>query len=186
MPVETLREAGASVGLGLDDAYWHDSFDMFAEAKHARLFANHYNGTPSLETRELLEMMTGEGADAMGIGEQVGRLVEGQRADITVVDAEKSWMRPGTNLPARLINTVSNRDVTSVMVDGEFLMRDGDVKTLNESEVVDEARAALERLEEETTWSLSRRGPIRRRPKRSGTCQRPAPCACSPGLAGKR
>ncbi len=158
MPVESLREAGANVGLGLDDAYWHDSFDLFDEAKHARLFANHYNGTPSLETADLINMLTAGGARSMGIGGEVGRVAEGCRADLTVIDADRSWLIPGTNIPARVVNSITNRDVTSVMVDGEFLMRQGDVLSMNESDVLGQARDALQRFDQETSWTISPTG----------------------------
>jgi 5-methylthioadenosine/S-adenosylhomocysteine deaminase len=158
MPMGTLREHGASIGLGLDDSYWHDSHDMFREAKTARLFANHYEATPAVDSSDLLRMLTAEGAETIGIDDHTGRIAEGYQADLTVVDLEEAWMQPHTNLPARLVNTASNRDVESVMVDGEFLMRDRHVRTLDESAVIEQAREAVERFEAETEWELSRTG----------------------------
>lgn len=74
-----LRAAGADVGLGLDDHYWHDSVDLFGEARSARLLANLDEGAQQYDSMALVRMLTAESADAVGL-ENVGRLAEGAAA----------------------------------------------------------------------------------------------------------
>jgi len=57
-PVPELREAGVDVGLGIDDHYWHDSYNMFGEARQARLAANLKRSAGQYHSMELLRMLT--------------------------------------------------------------------------------------------------------------------------------
>jgi 5-methylthioadenosine/S-adenosylhomocysteine deaminase len=153
-PVPELRDAGVDVGLGIDDHYWHDSYSMFGEARQARLTANVKRMTGQYSSTELVRMLTIEGARALGIGDELGSIEPGKRADIILLDVGKPKFTPLTNIPAHVANNATPADVESVIVDGEFVLQDGVVKTLDADAVQERVEHAVERFADETGWKL--------------------------------
>jgi 5-methylthioadenosine/S-adenosylhomocysteine deaminase len=153
-PVPELRAEGVDVGLGIDDHYWHDSYNMFGEARQARLAANLKRSAGQYRSMELVRMLTIEGAKALGIGDEIGSLEPGKRADIILLNVDKPKFTPLTNIPAQVANNATSADVETVIVDGDVLMADGDVKTMNTDAIQERVEAAVERFESETDWEL--------------------------------
>jgi 5-methylthioadenosine/S-adenosylhomocysteine deaminase len=153
-PVPELRGAGVDVGLGIDDHYWHDSYNLFGEARQARLAANLKRSAGQYDSMELVRMLTIEGAKALGVGDEVGSLEPGKRADVILLDVEKPKFTPLTNVPAHIANNATPADVETVIVEGDVLMRDGEVKTMDADAVRDRVETAIDRFESETDWEL--------------------------------
>lgn len=153
-PVPELRSAGVDVGLGIDDHYWHDSYNMFGEARQARLAANLKRTTGQYSSMELVRMLTIEGARALGAGDEIGSLEPDKRADIILLNVDKPKFTPLTNVPAHVVNNAATTDVETVIVDGNVLMRDGEITTMNFEAVRDRAETAVERFETNTDWEL--------------------------------
>jgi 5-methylthioadenosine/S-adenosylhomocysteine deaminase len=153
-PVPELRDAGVDVGLGIDDHYWHDSYSMFGEARQARLSANVKRTTGQYSSMELVRMLTIEGARALGIGDEIGSIEPGKRADIILLDVDKPKFTPLTNVPAHVVNNAAPADVETVIVDGEFVLRDGVVETMDAEAVQERVERAVERFADETEWEL--------------------------------
>ncbi|MDF9748066.1 amidohydrolase family protein [Natrinema salsiterrestre] len=153
-PVPELRAAGVDVGLGIDDHYWHDSYNMFGEARQARLAANLKRSAGQYSSMELVRMLTIEGAEALGVGEEIGSLEPGKRADAIVLDVEHPKFTPLTNIPAHVANNAAPADVETVIVNGDAVMLDGEVKTMDVDAVSERVETAVGRFESETDWEL--------------------------------
>ncbi|WP_256299341.1 amidohydrolase family protein [Haloarchaeobius salinus] len=153
-PVPELRDAGVDVGLGIDDHYWHDSYSMFGEARQARLSANVKRTTGQYSSMELVRMLTIEGARALGIGDEIGSIEPEKRADFILLDVDKPKFTPLTNVPAHVVNNAAPADVETVIVDGEFVLRDGVVETMDAEAVQERVERAVERFADETEWEL--------------------------------
>ena len=153
-PVPELRDAGVDVGLGIDDHYWHDSYSLFGEARQARLAANLKRSAGQYDSMELVRMLTIDGAEALGVGDEIGSLEPGKRADVILLDVDKPKFTPLTNVPAQVANNAAPADVETVIVDGDVLMEAGDVKTMDADAVRDRVEAAVDRFESETEWEL--------------------------------
>jgi 5-methylthioadenosine/S-adenosylhomocysteine deaminase len=153
-PVPSLREAGTTVGLGLDDHYWHDSSDLLGEARQARLAANLSFGTNQFHSRELVRMLTIEGASALGVGDELGSIEPGKRADLIMLDLSDPKFAPKTNVPALVANTATAGDIESTIVDGELLMHDNEVRSMNPDEVCERAETAVKRFGDELGWKM--------------------------------
>ena len=151
-PVPSLREAGTTVGLGLDDHYWHDSSDLLSEARQARLAANLSFGTGQFHSTELIRMLTIEGARALGVEDEIGSIEPGKRADLIVLDLSDPKFAPKTNIPALVANTATAGDIESTIVDGELLMYDNEVRCMNPDEVCERAETAVKRFGDEVGW----------------------------------
>jgi cytosine/adenosine deaminase-related metal-dependent hydrolase len=157
-PVPELRDAGVDVGLGIDDHYWHDSYSMFGEARQARLAANVKRTTGQYSSMELVRMLTIDGARALGIGDEIGSIEPGKRADIVLLDVDKPKFTPLTNVPAHVVNNAAPADVETVIVDGDIVMQGGEPKTMDADAVQERVEAAVERFADETEWELDTGG----------------------------
>jgi len=153
-PVPELREAGVDVGLGIDDHYWHDSYNLFGEARQARLAANLKRSTGQFDSMELVRMLTIEGARALNVGDEIGSIEPGKQADIILLDVKKPKFTPVTNIPAHVTNNAAPADVETVIVDGDVVMRDGEIEPMDAEAVGDRVEVAVERFESETDWEL--------------------------------
>ncbi|WP_459194048.1 amidohydrolase family protein [Halosimplex sp. J119] len=154
-PVQKLRSAGVDVGLGIDDHYWHDSHDLFGEARQARLAANLERGAGQFTSEELVRMLTREGARALNVDDEIGSLEPGKRADLIVVDLDTPKFAPVNDVYAHVVNQAGPADVETVIVDGAVLMRDGVVETMDPRAVIERVETALNRFEEDTGWTFA-------------------------------
>jgi len=157
-PLPALREFDANVVIGLDDPFWFDSWDLIQEAKHARLLSNFEYGAQQWSSYELLKMLTIDAARALGLDNDVGSLEAGKRADLLVIDVDTPRHRPYSNLPSVLMNSVTAGDVETVVVDGDVLMEDRAVKSMDVESVQAAATRERTRLEERTGWETSLAG----------------------------
>ncbi|WP_423746587.1 amidohydrolase family protein [Haladaptatus sp. SPP-AMP-3] len=153
-PVPELRAAGVDVGIGIDDHYWHDSYSLFGEARQTRLAANLERGAGQFSSMELVRMLTIEGARALGVGDEIGSLEPGKRADMILLDVDKPKFTPLTNIPAQVVNNAAPADVASVIVNGDIVMRDRDVQTMDPAAIQESVESAVERFEASSGWNL--------------------------------
>jgi len=146
-PVKELIDMGVCVGLGTDGAASNNSLDMFANMKFAGLMQKlRYRDATVMDTRRLVEMATLGGAEALGLEEEVGSLEVGKRADIILVDFDKPHLKPFHDVYANIVYSARGSDVDTVIVDGKVLMEEGEVKVLDEAEVMSEAEERAFRL----------------------------------------
>jgi 5-methylthioadenosine/S-adenosylhomocysteine deaminase len=94
-PLGELRAAGLRIGLGTDSPASTPSFDMFEEMRTAVYAARARERRPdALLASEALELATLGGAGALGLGDEVGSLAPGKRADLAVVSLAGSPYLP--------------------------------------------------------------------------------------------
>jgi hypothetical protein len=154
-PVDALREADVPIGIGLDDPGWFGTWDLFREASRARLLANYEYGAHQYHSRDLLRMLTIDGARTLGLDDQIGSLESGKRADVILLDVDSAAHQPLYNLPAAIVNTVTAGDVETVIVDGDPLLHDGTVMSMNGDTVLAAARRAFNEFLERTGWDAT-------------------------------
>jgi 5-methylthioadenosine/S-adenosylhomocysteine deaminase len=98
---------------------------------------------------EALRWATRQGYQALGIGD-AGWLAPGNKADLILVDLHRAHLVPVLRPVSCFVHQGQARDVEAVMVDGQWLMRDGRLVTLDEDAIVREAdriaRTAWRRL----------------------------------------
>ncbi len=144
-PVAEMLAVGLNVGIGTDGAASNNDLDMFEETRLAAFLAKAVTGDPtSLPARKALAMATILGARALHLGDIVGSLEPGKRADLVLVDLDclhnaPKFQRDDDAIYSQLVYAAKAADVTDVMVDGRWLMRERKLLTLDETEL---ARAA--------------------------------------------
>jgi 5-methylthioadenosine/S-adenosylhomocysteine deaminase len=139
---------GVSVSLGADGAPCNNRLDMFTEMRTAALLQKVRHGASALPARKVLRMATIDGARALGLGGEIGSIEVGKRADLTVVDLERLHLTPRPDAVSTLVYAAEAADVRTVLIDGRLVLREGELQTLSEREVVAEARAEYESLSE--------------------------------------
>ena len=87
-----------------------------------------------------------DGARALGLEGEVGSLEVGKRADVTVVELGRLHTTPRPKSSRRIVYAAEARDVRDVLIDGRVVLRDGELQTLDEREVVAEATRQYELL----------------------------------------
>jgi 5-methylthioadenosine/S-adenosylhomocysteine deaminase len=95
---------------------------------------------------DLLHMATHGGAKAMGLGHEVGVLDPGYKADLVCIDMNRAHLTPRINDLGNLMHTGQGRDVTHVMVNGEFVVENGRATRMNEEQILREAQQAATAL----------------------------------------
>jgi 5-methylthioadenosine/S-adenosylhomocysteine deaminase len=89
-------------------------------------------------------MATIDGAKALGLAERVGSLEPGKRADMILVSTDRARQTPLYDPVSHLVYVTHGDDVQSVIINGRVVMRDRQVLTLNEKQVLSDARAMAE------------------------------------------
>jgi len=141
--VVDLLDAGAVVGLGTDSVMTNNNLDPFEEMRQAGLLAKFVSrDATALDSHTLLRLATAGSAQVLGLGDQVGSIEIGKRADLAVVDLSQPHAWPlftegGGNVVEQLVWSMSGRDVKMTIVDGVVLYEDGHLLTLEIDEIAD-------------------------------------------------
>ena len=146
-PVAKLAAAGVAVGLGTDGAASNNGLDLFAETRLAALLAKSAGGDPTaLPAKQALAMATLGGARALGLGDSIGSIEAGKRADLVAVDLRHPAMQPVYDLHSQLVHAAAGPRVTHTFVNGRCLYADGEWLTLDVEEALARASAWRDRL----------------------------------------
>ena len=152
-PVQKMLDSGLNVGIGTDGPASNNDLDMFEEVRLAAFIAKASSGDPTvLPAPTALLMATRLGAQALHIGHLTGSLEPGKRADLILVDLSPAhnsphFRRDANNVYAQLVYAAKSTDVTDVMVNGRWLMRDHRLLTLSEPELVEQAKLIAKKID---------------------------------------
>lgn len=136
-PVRALHDLGIPVGLATDGAASNNSLDVWESMALTALIQKSTTGDPRwLTSRQALHHATLQSARAVGLGERIGSLAPGRRADIILVDLTGPHTQPVHDLAATLVHSARSSDVRTTIVDGRVLMRDRELLTIDVPAVV--------------------------------------------------
>ncbi len=148
------RRAGVNLGIGTD-TYPHNFLD---ELRLVAQLARTQAGQPrTLNSTDLFNAATVGGARALG-RDDIGRLAPGCRADLVLVDVTHPMMRPAYDPVRSLIYSAGDRAIRAVFVDGQKVVENGQVLTID----YPAAAAALEEAQQRVVadvpnWDWGRR-----------------------------
>ena len=146
-PLKRMLEEGISVSLGADGAACNNRLDMFTEMRTAGLLQKALHGPEVLPAKRALRMATIDGARALGLGNEIGSLEVGKRADLMVVNVDSLHSTPHpADLASAITYSVQSSDVETVVIDGQLVMRERKLLTIEELGVVKEANSEAELL----------------------------------------
>ncbi len=97
----------------------------------------------------VLRMATIDGARALGLGEEIGSLEPGKKADLILIDTRRPTLQPVMddpfNLAANLVYAARGDEVDAVMIDGSMILDHGTLRTIDEPAVLQEIRDSVPR-----------------------------------------
>jgi 5-methylthioadenosine/S-adenosylhomocysteine deaminase len=141
-PVAALLEAGVNVGLGTDGAASNNALNLFNEMHSAALLGKLTAADPSaLPAAKVLHMATLGGARAIGLDHLIGSITPGKQADLIAVDLSSPATQPLYNPQSQLVYACTGGEVTHSWVDGQMLVRERQLTTLDVDDCIARARA---------------------------------------------
>ena len=135
---------------------------MFNEMKMAAILNKVKKADPTaMPAWKVLRLATIEGAKVLGLEDKIGSIEKGKKADILMVDLNEPSLVPAISTPMRnlvpnLVYSARGNEVKTVMINGKIVMRDREIVTVDEDEVVEKATRAGENLgkrAEEDFWA---------------------------------
>jgi len=145
-PVPKLLERGVNVALGTDSAASNNNLNMLKELGYLTLVHKGVNGDAvSVSAAEGLKIATANGAKALAL-ENVGELKAGMKADIAILDLTCVSMNPRADLISALAYSACGSEVETVIADGQILMENRELKTVDEERVLYESNKIYDRI----------------------------------------
>lgn len=136
-PAEALVEAGVNLCIGTDGAASNNKLDMFEETRCAALLAKGATGNArALDAVTALDLMTINGARALGMEEEIGSIEAGKKADLFAIDLNQPQTTPVHHLFSQIIYAASASQVSDTWIEGKRVLDSGKLTTLDEAEVM--------------------------------------------------
>ncbi|MGH9943987.1 MAG: 5'-deoxyadenosine deaminase [Pyrinomonadaceae bacterium] len=152
-PVMHLLERGVSVSLGADGAPCNNRLDMFTEMRLAALLQKVQHGPDVLPAAQVLRMATIGGARSLGLDGEIGSVEAGKRADLCIVRLDRLHTTPAPDVISTLVYAATAADVQTVIIDGRIVLRDRELLTLDQGDVIREAEEQTRFLQERALTS---------------------------------
>ncbi len=154
-PILKYRQAGVNVSFGCDGAASNDSQDLLEAIKIGSILHNitDLDYRHWITPRESVEMASLGGAKGLNVGEEIGSLTVGKKADFVLYDLTSLSLLPRTDPIGLLILGRPTNAVHSVWVNGEQIVAEGKVKTID----VDDLRR---QLFDRSEWDSKRQSPM--------------------------
>lgn len=131
-PIDKMLKEGITVALGTDGSSSNNNLNMFEEMHLAAIVNKAVNQDAiSVPGIKVLEMATINGAKALDWEDEIGSIEVGKKADLILIDTDKSHLYPRHNIISALTYSAQGSDVDTVIVDGKILMEKRQLKTLD-------------------------------------------------------
>src|SRR5262245_16480653 len=156
-PIPALRAAGCPIALGTDN----NTNDVFEVMRIALLTerVRRDDERPGLQPppEDLLADAVEGGARAVNQQKLLGGLEVGKKADLLVINTLRPYLVPAGRLVSAVIHSGHPGDIESVMVDGQFVVKNNKVLTMDEDAIVREADRVSRRI-----WGqVQKAGPVK-------------------------
>ena len=153
-PVPRFLEMGIPVAIATDGSASNDTNDMFEEMRFGQLIQKAYREDPrALSVKDVYRMATEEGARTVNL--EMGRLDEGSLADVVLVRRKTSHMEPIHDLLQTVFYCSKAPDVDTVIIDGKIVLKNGEMLTVSEGEIIEEAIEKMKTIGYELEGELS-------------------------------
>jgi 5-methylthioadenosine/S-adenosylhomocysteine deaminase len=148
-PVPEMMAQGVTVALGTDGCASNNNLDLFAEMDTAAKLHKVSKLDPTvMDAQTLLRMATADGARALGLEHRIGSLEVGKRADVIVIDTKKPHLIPLYNPYSHLVYAACGHDVKHSIIDGNVVMENRELLTLDVEDVLAQANEKANKVRE--------------------------------------
>ena len=153
-PVPELLDRGIVTGIGTDGCASNNDLDMIEEMRLASLLHKGTHADPTkVDAARAMEMATIEGAKALGIGNLTGSIEKTKRADIAILNLDRTHLTPfydyaPENIYSQIVYAAKSSDIETVIINGKLVMRDRVILTIDKAEVIAKCRSLAEEINE--------------------------------------
>ncbi|MFC5532398.1 5'-deoxyadenosine deaminase [Cohnella yongneupensis] len=146
--VPELLQAGIKVGIGADGAPCNNNLDMFQEMRLTAFIQKVKHGPTVMDARTVLRMATMGGAEVLGMSHLIGSVEVGKKADLQLLDLEDFHVYPSydADMFSRVVYAATRGDVDTVLIDGEMVMSEKVVRTIDRKRVLRQSDQSLRAL----------------------------------------
>lgn len=151
-PIMDFLEAGGQAALGSDQAPGNNCNNMFNEMKFAAILNKVKRSDPKVFPAWLsLRLATIESAKSIGLDHEIGSLKKGKKADIIILNLEEPtlcpiYTDPIRNIVPNLVYSARGNEVETVLIDGQIIMENRKLITVDEKEAIRQAQAAANQI----------------------------------------
>ncbi len=125
-PVSEFIKFAISMGIGTDGCASNNNLDLFIEMDTGAKLQKAATGDPCvMNAKQMLKMGTMGGACALGLGDSIGSLKKGKKADIIIIDIDKPHLVPMYDPYSALVYSATGADVRDVIIDGRIIVSKG-------------------------------------------------------------
>ena len=140
-PIPQMLSQGVTVGLGTDGCASNNNLDLFSEMDTAAKLHKVNSLDPTvMDALSVLKMATIHGARVLGLEDVTGSLEVGKKADVIVIDTHKPHLTPMYNAASHLVYAARGNDVIHSIINGQPVMEDRKLLTLDIAEIITRAR----------------------------------------------
>lgn len=146
--IPLLLEQGIDIGIGADGAPCNNNLDMFQEMRLTAYMQKVKHGPTIMNAKTVLRMATMGGAKVLGLEEEIGSIETGKLADLQLLDLEDFHVYPSFDADwySRVVYAATRGDVDTVLIDGQIVMENKLVRTVDKKVVLKEADRSLRKL----------------------------------------
>ena len=147
-----LASGGVSAGIGSDQASGNNHHNMLVEMKVAALLNKCRHTDPTvLPAWKMLRIATIEGAETIGLGDSIGSLESGKKADLIILNLKVPHMMPIITTPVpnvapNIVYSARGDEVETVIIDGKVVVMEREVLTMDEEKVMEDAQKASDEI----------------------------------------
>lgn len=143
-----LLEQGIDIGIGADGAPCNNNLDMFQEMRLTAYMQKVKHGPTIMNAKTVLRMATMGGAKVLGLENEIGSIETGKLADLQLLDLEDFHVYPSFDADwySRVVYAATRGDVDTVLIDGQVVMENKIVRTVDKKVVLKEADRSLKKL----------------------------------------
>ncbi|PIT84288.1 N-ethylammeline chlorohydrolase [Candidatus Micrarchaeota archaeon CG10_big_fil_rev_8_21_14_0_10_45_29] len=144
-PIPQYLHNKVNLCIGTDGAASNNSLSLFESAKVGAIEQKNFHFDASaIKADDYLHMLCEGGAKALKIN--AGKIKEGALADIILLDANSSNLMPFSNNAGWLIYSAGSQNISDVIINGEFVMKERQILFLNEEKIFEAAQKIAERI----------------------------------------
>jgi cytosine/adenosine deaminase-related metal-dependent hydrolase len=160
-PVHGMLKAGVNVTLGCDGGPSNNTYDMIRDLRMVSYLANLREEDPTVVPAEaVLEIATIHGAKAMGLGDEIGSIEVGKKADFILINMDAPHLTPAWDPVSTIVYAAHGTDVDSVVIDGKLVMEGRVVLTLDEAAILEDIRERYREVGARAGLEIGPRWPV--------------------------
>ncbi len=148
-PVAKMLKAGVKVSFGTDGAASNNDLNVLSEMSTAAKVQKAVSDDPTvLDSKTALLMATKYGAETLGLGDTLGTLKKGKKADLLIANINKPHLVPIYDIYSHITYSMRPTDIETVMVNGRIVVENAALKTADENEILSRAKEWQEKIKE--------------------------------------